>query len=73
MEESNANEKEWAMGFCINFIVVPTLFKGGCKWIFGQVMDLDCFTWIFNLTFGEQKHLPNHTHPLHPILHMWHL
>jgi hypothetical protein len=39
MEESNANEREWAMGFCTNFTVVPTFFRGH-KWIFGQVMDL---------------------------------
>lgn len=46
MEESNVNEREWAMGFYTNFTIVPTLFKGGHKRIFGQIMDLDCFTWI---------------------------
>lgn len=46
MEESNVNEREWAMGFYTNFTIVPTLFKGGHKQIFGQIMDLDCFTWI---------------------------
>jgi hypothetical protein len=56
MEESNVNEREWAIDFCINFTIMPTLFKGGHKRIFGQVMDLDCFTWIFNLTFVEEKH-----------------
>ncbi len=41
MEESNANEREWAMGFCTTFTFVLTFFKGGHKRIFGQVMDLD--------------------------------
>jgi hypothetical protein len=27
MEELNANEREWAMGFCTNFTVVPFFLK----------------------------------------------
>ncbi len=43
MEEPNVDEKEQAMGFHINTIVVISLSKGACKQILGQVMDLNYF------------------------------
>jgi len=43
MEEPNVDEKEQAMGFHINTIVVISLSKGAYKQILGQVMDLNYF------------------------------
>jgi hypothetical protein len=52
MEKPNVDEKEQAMGFCTCTIVVQGIFKGTCRWILKQIMDLDYLTWIFNLVLA---------------------
>jgi hypothetical protein len=54
MEKPNADEKEWTMGFRIGTIVVQGIFEGACRRILGQVMDLNCLTWIFSLVLAKQ-------------------
>ncbi len=68
MEEPNVDEKKHAMGFCISTIVVQGIFEGAYRRTLGQVMDFNCFTWIFNLVLA--KHLcfgQSHT-PIPPYL-----
>jgi hypothetical protein len=43
------------MGLHTGTIVVENIFKRTCRWILGQVMDLNCFIWIFNLVLVEQR------------------
>jgi hypothetical protein len=68
MEEPNANEKEQAMGFCISTIVVQGIFKGAYRRILGQVMDLNCLTWIFNLVLAKQLCFIQSHSPIPPHL-----
>jgi hypothetical protein len=49
LEEPTTDEKEQAMGFHTSTIVVQGISKGIHRWILGQVMDLNCLTWIFTL------------------------
>ncbi len=49
MEEHNVNEREWAMGFHIGTTTMQAIFKGARRRILGQIMDLNCLTWIFSL------------------------
>jgi hypothetical protein len=44
MEESNVDEREWAMGFHTNTIVMLSLSKKIHRQILGQVMDLNTLT-----------------------------
>jgi hypothetical protein len=53
MEKPNVNEKEQAMGFCINTTTMQGISKRACSWIFEQVMDLNYLTWISNLVLAE--------------------
>jgi len=53
MEKPNVDEKEKAMGFCIGTTIVQGIFEGACRQILGQVMDLNCLTWIFILVLAE--------------------
>jgi hypothetical protein len=62
MEESNANEKEHAMGFHIGTITLQGIFKRIHRQILGQVRDLNYLTWIFSLALVEHKHFDQ----LHP-------
>ncbi len=71
MEGLNVNEREWAMGFQINTITMPNIFEGTCRQILGQVIDIDCFTWLFGLVLIEQTHLAQScpcTHPTHTLV-----
>jgi len=52
MEESNADEEEWAMGFHIIITTMQGISKGTHRRILGQVMYLNCFTWILNLVLA---------------------
>ncbi len=52
MEKPNANEREWAMGFHICTIDVQGIFEGTHRKILRQFMNLNCFTWIFNLVLS---------------------
>jgi hypothetical protein len=53
MEEPIAYEKERAMGFCINTILVQGISEGAYRQILGQVKDFNCLTWIFNLVLAK--------------------
>jgi hypothetical protein len=53
MEELNVNEREWAMGFCTSTTIMQDISKGAYRWILGQVMDLNCLTWIFCLILAK--------------------
>ncbi len=53
MEESNANERELAIGFHTCTTFVKGILKGTSKQILGQVMDLNYLTWIFNLALAD--------------------
>jgi len=69
MEEPNVDEREWAMGFCIDATIVQGISKGAYRWLLGQVMDFNCLTWIFNFVFTEelcfgQSHPPTPPHLL---------
>jgi hypothetical protein len=54
MEKPNVDEKEWAMGSRTGTTTVQGICEGACKQNLGQVMDLNCFTWIFNLVLVKQ-------------------
>jgi len=43
MKEPNVDEREWAMGFCINITTLFNFLKGVQRGILGQVMELNCF------------------------------
>jgi hypothetical protein len=74
MEEPNVDEKEQAMGFHIGTTIVQGSSKGACRWILGQVMDLNCLTWIFLLVLVEQRCFDQlHPPTLDPILYLLHL
>jgi hypothetical protein len=70
MEKPNTNEKEWVMGFYSGTIVMQTISKGACRLILGQVVDVNCFTWIFSLISVKQLCFGQSHHPLHPIFHL---
>ncbi len=57
------DEKEQAMGFHFNTIVVISLSKGACKQILGQVMDLNYFHG-FNLCLTKQRHFAHYSLPI---------
>jgi hypothetical protein len=52
MEKPNAYEREQAMKFHISTTTMQSIFEGTRRWILGQVMDLNSFTWIFNLVWA---------------------
>jgi hypothetical protein len=52
MEKPNVDEREHAMGFCIGTTIVQGISEGARKQILGQVMDLNCLTWIFILVLA---------------------
>jgi len=67
MEKPNANDRGWAMGFCIGTIVVQGNSKRVHIQISRQVMDLNYLTWIFNLFLAKhlcfgQSHPPTPPH-----------
>jgi hypothetical protein len=66
------DEREQAMGFHINTIVVINLSKGACNQILGQVMDLNYFPWIFNLCLTKHRHfLPIIPYPSNFKVHVF--
>ncbi len=52
MEEPNVDEKERAMRFHISTTPMQSIFEVTRRWILGQVMDLNYFTWIFSLVWA---------------------
>ncbi len=69
MDDSlNVNEREQTIGFCTNITTMLNTSKGACRQILRQIMDMNCMTWIFNLTLAKQTHLAHsfpHTHLPH--------
>jgi hypothetical protein len=55
--EPNANERERAMGFPTGVTSIPSIFETSCRQMLGQVMDLNCLTWIVSLGMAEQRRL----------------
>jgi hypothetical protein len=49
MEDPNANEMEQAMGFHISTTTMWGISKKVHRRILGQVMDINCVTWLFCL------------------------
>jgi len=56
MEKPNVNEREHAMGFHTDTTIVQGISEKIHKQNLGQVMDLNCLTWIFNFDLVEQSH-----------------
>ncbi len=52
--EPNVDEKKRAMGFSTIVTLVPSTSKASHRQVLGQVMDLNCLTWIVNLGMVEQ-------------------
>ncbi len=73
MKKPNVDEKERAMGFRINTIIVQGIFKGTFKQNLGQVMDLNCSHELLIWSWHNSYILANHTHPFCPIFHLLHL
>jgi hypothetical protein len=48
MEKPNADEREHAMGFHTGTTVVQGISEKTHGQILGQVMDLNCLTWILS-------------------------
>jgi len=67
MEESNANEKEQAIGFHTCTTFVQSIIERIHKQNLGQVMDLNYLTWIFNLALADQKLFDQTHRPIPPI------
>jgi hypothetical protein len=55
--EPNANERVCAMGFLTGVTSVPSISEASCQQVLGQVMDLNCLTWIVSLGMAEQRWL----------------
>jgi hypothetical protein len=73
MEKPNANEREWAMGFCTDTTNVQNIFKEPISKLWGKL-------WISIASHGFSAWswqniyvLANHTHPLHPTFQLLHL
>ncbi len=47
--EPNADEREHAMGFPTGMTFVLSIFEASRRQVLGQVMDLNCLTWIVSL------------------------
>ncbi len=74
MDEFNVYEREWIVGFLKSTIVIPRFWKKKTyKRILRQVMDLNYYTWIFNLVMVEKKHFAalHPPTPFLPMLHLW--
>ncbi len=55
--EPNADEKERAMGFPTGMTFVLSISEASRRKVLGQVMDLNCLTWIVSLGMAEQRWL----------------
>jgi hypothetical protein len=55
--EPNADERERAMGFPTGMTFVPSISEASRRQMLGQVMDLNCLTWIISLGMVEQHRL----------------
>jgi hypothetical protein len=66
MEELNTNEIKQTMNFHIYTIAMLGFYEGTHRLILGQVMDLNYFTWFFNLVLAKQACLAHSFTPTHP-------
>ncbi|CAM6104218.1 unnamed protein product [Calypogeia fissa] len=55
--EPNADERERAMGFTTGVTAVPSISEASRRQVLGQVMDLNCLTWIVSLGMAQQRRL----------------
>jgi hypothetical protein len=59
------------MGFHINATTMPSIFEATCRQILGQVMDIDCLTWLFSLVLAKKTQLAQscpHSHSTHTFV-----
>lgn len=54
MEKPNMDVQKQAMGFRTSTTYVLDILKKTRRQILGQVMGLNCFTWVFSLALVEQ-------------------
>ena len=66
--EPNADERERAMGFPTRVTAVPSLSEESRCQVSGQVMDLNCLTWILSLGVAEQRRLRIAEVVTHPLV-----
>ncbi len=66
MEELNVDERERAMGSRTYTSNVLDISTGTHNQILGQVIDLNCFIWVFCLTLVKQTYLDQSFLPTHP-------
>ncbi len=66
MEKPNVDEKEEAMGFRIGTTAMQGICEKTHRQILGQVMDLNCFTWIFNLVLVKHLCFGQYDPPISP-------
>jgi hypothetical protein len=57
MVEPNADERVRAMGFPTGITNVPGILEQQRRFLLGQVMDLNCLTWVVFLVVAKQKRL----------------
>jgi hypothetical protein len=57
MVEPNVDERERAMGFPTGTTHVPGISEQQRRFLLGQAIDLNCFTWVVSLVVAEQKRL----------------
>jgi hypothetical protein len=65
VEEPNVHEREQTMGFHTNIVEMYYILKWISWQILGQVKDINCFTWFFNLVLAKQKHFAHSFLPTH--------
>lgn len=65
--EPNANERECAMRFSTGTIAIPEFSKATRRQLLGQVMDLNCLTWVISLGLAEQRRIQAMSVTSHPL------
>jgi hypothetical protein len=59
--EPNADERERAMGFPTGTTTVPGFSEAIWRQLLGQVIDLNCLSWILSLGWAEQRRMRANT------------
>jgi hypothetical protein len=67
VEEPNVHEREQTMGFHSNTVKMFYIFKWVSWQILGQVKNINCLTWLFNLVLAKQMHFAHCFLPTHFI------
>jgi hypothetical protein len=55
--EPNADERERAMGFSTGTTTIPGFSESTRKQLLGQVINLNCLSWIISLGWAEQRQM----------------